>query len=691
MRKALRQEIRDWADAEYRTGNLLVGITGSIGTFMGRIEKHRLERVHWFDRVERELVNNGCDAALKTFHARFGPKVVGSLLRDTKNAKPRIWEAASRDSRYQARDIAHYIREGRQVDATERLRAVRMGRFTELPLVEIGALKGKLLSVEVEYYGKRKKDDKFGRTGNDGSLSDRDNGAEYKLTTWTPETAVRKLRELKEHGIVFGACCGLHVHVDMRDLPSVVSGDTWHVLQTRFGPAVQKLIPSSRHNLHYCSFDNRSSEVRYSAWNMVCLRKYGTLEWRMQGPMVRTDWRVDTRWEERVASWMRVCQCITRKLALERQATGVFGSLTDGNRPVSWKRFLELLPDDLAEWCEIRAEMLEKGESKKNAKSSAHVGDACGPVPCSLSRNFILPRGALGGWAYLISETSQRIVSQSCECEECERVRRNVVGLLVGADELNQDGLDSVVLTPKFRAICESVLATLANPPPPDAERVVECCSNYAGMSYYTAWLHRKIDKALPEVWVNNLRAPYRVSLLNECTCAICNTNRLQAWNTLNMQSIRTARIMQNGAISEPLLSGPAASLFADQDAKEVVRKLKVAEAQERLAAEITKRKDYKKRVPSIKSPDLLHDSVSAAKWAEYYQACEDWLSSNPNLPEMSSASVVTPRMVDLSMDADYVEAYIPDESDDTWLSDETLTPSDLEQIADAPINPPSR
>lgn len=720
MRKALREEILEWTQEQYRTGDLLVGITGSAGAFMARVDKHKSERVHWFDAVERHLVNNDCMAALESFRKRFGPRVTGSFLRDAKNLPKNIWEAASRD-RYQPRDVSHYIRDGRQVRGAELLRVTRMGSFTELPLVDIEPLKGKLLSVEVEYYGKRKKDDKFGRTGNDGSLSDRDGGAEYKLTTWTPETAVRKLRELKENGIVFGACCGLHVHVDMRDLPSVVSGDTWHVLQNRFGPAVQKLVPNSRHNLHFCSFENRSPEVRYSAWNMVCLRKYGTLEWRMQGPMVRTDWRADTRWEERVATWMRVCQSITRKLALERQETGTFASLTDGNRPISWKRFLELLPEDLAEWCEIRAEMLEKGESKKNKASNAHLGEACGPVPCQASRSFIQNRNKMSGWSYLIPETLMRFIQQSCPCRDCETYRTNCVEILVQNNELYRDAIDSMDLEPRFKTLCEERLATMATVPPPDAERVIGCTVEYGGLSYYPSWLRRKIQSAMPDTWINALRSPYRVALLNDCACDTCNQSRVQAWNSLNINNIsRQMPFNRNDVDCSPRLGALATSLFADMDEKEKIRQQKAMEHAEKLRQELIKRKDYKKRVPSIKSPDMLHYSVSPAKWAEYYAACDAWLVANPPLPNAETVTVqdnsnltaaqalshASARMQDLAREVAQMPRNTDDDeldpegsgdadpSDDTWLSDEILSPVDLEGIASEtvriiePVNP---
>ena len=698
MREKLRLEIKEWVTEEFKLGRLRMGSIGTITQFMGRVDKHRQEGLHWFDRIDGDLARCDCWDAQKTFRERFGVRVLGSLIRDTKNVRRELWEVPGNKEGYTSRDFSRYTRTIRSENKIELKRAQLLGRFTEKPLVEIEPLKGKLVSVEVEYYGKRKKDDKFGRTGNDGSLNDRDGGSEYKLTTWTPETAVRKLRDLKEIGILFGGSCGLHVHVDLRDYSQQIAEDTWNVLQTRFGPAVQKLVPVSRHNLHYCNFANRDANQRYSAWNIYCFQKYGTLEWRMQGPMVRSDWRADTRWEERVATWMRVCQSITRKLAAERAAHLAFPCIPEGSRPVSWKRFLELLPSDLAEWCEIRAEMLEKGESKKNEKSCAHIGDACGPLPCMKSRNFTLNKTLLGGWSPLINESLARTILQECECKQCQADRQTVIETIVGYGELSREGIDSTITPAAFRAMCEARLATLP-PGIPDSERVLECINAYASQGYVPSWLFRRIQSKLPASWSDSLRFIRKVALINDCLCDSCETSRIGAWQDLALSGYLNTYTPEHPVIATGM-SAPAKAVF-EREYKRQQERIEAEKARrEKLLLELQKRADYKARVRAIKPPNEIYYKVSAEAWQKYYDQCEAWLAENPNLPAAAvihdnaiPVSQATARAADLAMEAHYMETsgtsddeLDPDEpeaSDDTWLSDEVLSPIDLETIAE--------
>ncbi len=218
---------------------------------------------------------------------------------------------------------------------------------------------GSLLGVEIEHYPTRWSDLPSGSLGNythDGSLGT--GGIELRRLTWVGQNGringILSLKPLLE-GAHITQKCGLHVHVDIRHLPTIENqnatqhtvGETYDRLCSLY-PIIKKLVPKSRLTSTYCrwannrsgsdSFRYNSQGNRYSALNYDSVSEHGTIEWRMQGGSTNV---------VKIESWALLCQFLTR-----------WASVKGNSMPRNWDQFLAILPQWLASWCVLRRERL---------------------------------------------------------------------------------------------------------------------------------------------------------------------------------------------------------------------------------------------------------------------------------------------------------------------------------------------
>lgn len=222
--------------------------------------------------------------------------------------------------------------------------------FTHTPWI------GKLASVEIEYYGAELPDHPMRRTGTDGSLNS--GGLEAKVTSADTRALASKLKAFVEAaGPRWDALCGLHVHVDCRDISRAQAVQV-HDYLWRFKKFLKELTPASRHDNDYCKWTPDTGD-RYRAINFQSFDEHKTIEWRMQGPMCRRDWRADARWAWRVAAWVHLCRTMTR------QAVSLVQSGQDlPESPATREEFEALIGLELAQWCEHRRVVLSRSEGR---------------------------------------------------------------------------------------------------------------------------------------------------------------------------------------------------------------------------------------------------------------------------------------------------------------------------------------
>lgn len=89
---------------------------------------------------------------------------------------------------------------------------------------------------------------------------------------------------LKRAGAKVNKSCGMHVHLDQRNVPVDVVR-LRHRNLDRATHALSQIMPESRKNNRYCSLNNRKNE-RYSAINYTALKKYQTLEVRLHSSTI---------------------------------------------------------------------------------------------------------------------------------------------------------------------------------------------------------------------------------------------------------------------------------------------------------------------------------------------------------------------------------------------------------------------
>lgn len=249
--------------------------------------------------------------------------------------------------------IVDYIRDTRKAKRQEKQKVSDIQKAKDLmPL-------GSLLGVEIEHYPVRDYRLGAGKTNlsnycHDGSLDQ--GGIELRRLTWVGQNGringILSLKPLLE-GATVNQRCGLHVHVDIRHLPTVSTetvcsvGETYDRLCSIY-PMLKKLVPKSRLRSSYCrwgnnrrdsdSFRSNSAGNRYSALNYDSVSEHGTIEWRMQAGSTNVI---------KIESWALLCQFLTR-----------WASIRQNSMPRNWDQFIAILPQWLASWCVLRQQRL---------------------------------------------------------------------------------------------------------------------------------------------------------------------------------------------------------------------------------------------------------------------------------------------------------------------------------------------
>jgi len=252
-------------------------------------------------------------------------------------------------------NIIQHIRHIREVKNRKTVKASLIQQAKKvLPL-------GSLLGIEIEHYPVHTSTltlphNSLGNYTHDGSLGT--GGIELRRLTWVGLNGringILGLKPLLE-GATVNHRCGLHIHVDIRNLPSVGNGTT---VQCDIGetydrlcqlyPVLKKLVPKSRLRSTYCRWSNNrrdsdnfrsnSAGNRYSALNYDSVLEHGTIEWRMQSGSTNV---------VKIESWALLCQYLTR-----------WASVRQNSMPHNWDQFLAILPQWLASWCVLRRERL---------------------------------------------------------------------------------------------------------------------------------------------------------------------------------------------------------------------------------------------------------------------------------------------------------------------------------------------
>ncbi len=128
------------------------------------------------------------------------------------------------------------------------------------------------------------------------------------LTRIDDMTNLKRLCDLlKDMGARVNASCGLHIHLDQRD----VSGTDRPELRRRLArlnqalPLLTKIVPKSRRENTYCkvSRSRLKNRDRYMAINTQALTKFGTFEIRLHSGT--TDFI-------KISNWMKLCYGISR-------------------------------------------------------------------------------------------------------------------------------------------------------------------------------------------------------------------------------------------------------------------------------------------------------------------------------------------------------------------------------------------
>ena len=209
-------------------------------------------------------------------------------------------------------------------------------------------LRGRLISVEIEYYptGPTPSPSVTREVKGDGSLNR--GGIEITQVAWADNGRLPGLARLRLPGRV-DKTCGLHVHVDMRDLTEEQAMRVYVRLVT-LSRWFRRLVPPSRLRNRYCRWraNNTPNTDRYCAFNFHAYRRYKTLEFRMQGNFNPQGGRVPGHLNMlAIENWALVCAHAAR------WARGWAPT------PCTWRSFLDLFPEPVRSWVILRRASIE--------------------------------------------------------------------------------------------------------------------------------------------------------------------------------------------------------------------------------------------------------------------------------------------------------------------------------------------
>ena len=189
-------------------------------------------------------------------------------------------------------------------------------------------LKGKLIGVEVEFYPdshdklERRNRSPFSSVDTDGSLHDC--GREVRRISWVQDNRIRGIARMRLDGQV-SKKCGLHVHVDVRDLDEEAVGLVIDKLKYCYN-YLRWMVPHNRRSNYRWVEWQLSSNGHFAAVNHS--QDHGTIEFRMQQGSINTCF---------IENWALFCYHLVR-------------SLRHRDAPTTWPRFVALFPRQLLEW-----------------------------------------------------------------------------------------------------------------------------------------------------------------------------------------------------------------------------------------------------------------------------------------------------------------------------------------------------
>lgn len=209
-------------------------------------------------------------------------------------------------------------------------------------------LRGRLISIEIEYYptGSTPATSATRDVKTDASLHR--GGFEITQIVWADNGRLPGLTRLRLPGRV-DKTCGLHVHVDIRDLTKEQAVRVYERLVT-LSRWFRRLVPPSRLRNRYCRWraNNTPNTDRYCAFNWHSYREYGTIEFRMQGNFNPQGGRVPGHLNMlAIENWALVCAHAAR------WARGWDPT------PRTWRNFLDLFPEPERSWVILRRAAIE--------------------------------------------------------------------------------------------------------------------------------------------------------------------------------------------------------------------------------------------------------------------------------------------------------------------------------------------
>lgn len=214
--------------------------------------------------------------------------------------------------------------------------------------LSFAALCGRLISVEIEYYptGPTPSPSVTREVKGDGSLNR--GGREITQIVWADNDRLPGLTRLRLPGRV-DKTCGLHVHVDMRDLSEEQAMRVYERLVT-LSRWFRRLVPPSRLRNRYCRWraNNTPNTDRYCAFNFHAYRRFKTIEFRMQGNFNPQGGRVPGHLNMlAIENWALVCAHAARWARAWSPS------------PRNWRSFLDLFPEPVRSWVILRRAAIE--------------------------------------------------------------------------------------------------------------------------------------------------------------------------------------------------------------------------------------------------------------------------------------------------------------------------------------------
>ena len=148
---------------------------------------------------------------------------------------------------------------------------------------------------------------------------------------------------LSKHSARVNASCGLHVHLDVRDLaPTKRLADVRSRAMALHGVIASVLryaVPPSRLANSYCALTTPSTRDRYHAVNLTAVEKHGTIEVRLGAGTVQAD---------KARLWAEVCAYFLRR-PLSRDSKARLPHVGNATQALSWVLKSDL-PPSLVWW-----------------------------------------------------------------------------------------------------------------------------------------------------------------------------------------------------------------------------------------------------------------------------------------------------------------------------------------------------